>query len=196
MTTAKQVKELRELTGAGMMECKRALEETDGSTEAAVEWLKARGALAAKKREDREAREGLVDSYIHPGGRVGVLVEVNCETDFVARNEQFAALVHDVALHIAAMAPRWVERAHVPPTEVAAMKEAWAEEARAQNKPAHVIDRLVEGRLEKFYQEQCLMDQAYLKNPDLTVADAIREQAVRLGENVRVRRFVRYERGQ
>lgn len=195
MTTAKQVKELREMTGAGMMECKRALEETDGNTEAAIEWLRGRGALAAKKRADREAREGLVDSYIHPGGRVGVLVEVNCETDFVARNDQFAALVHDVALHIAAMAPTWVERAAVPADDVARLSAAWAAEAAEARKPPHIADRLVAGRLEKFYEEQCLLEQPFLKNTDQTVGDAIAEQAARLGEHVRVRRFVRFERG-
>ncbi len=195
MTTAKQVKELREMTGAGMMECKRALEATDGNTDAAIEWLRERGALAAKKRADRDAREGLVDSYIHPGGRVGVLVEVNCETDFVARNEQFAALVHDVALHIAAMAPRWVERTAVPADEVAGLQAAWAAEAADAGKPPHIVDKLVAGRLDKFYQEECLLEQAFLKNADQTVGDAIAEQAARLGEHVRVRRFVRFERG-
>ena len=195
MTTAKQVKELREMTGAGMMECKRALEATDGNTDAAIAWLRERGALAAKKRADRDAREGLVDSYIHPGGRVGVLVEVNCETDFVARNEQFAALVHDVALHIAAMAPRWVERTAVPADEVAGLQAAWAAEAAQSGKPPHIADKLVAGRLDKFYQEQCLLEQTFLKNSDQTVGDAIAEQAARLGEHVRVRRFVRFERG-
>ncbi len=195
MTTAKQVKELREMTGAGMMECKRALEETDGNTQAAMEWLRERGALAAKKRADRDAREGLVDSYIHPGGRVGVLVEVNCETDFVARNDQFAALVHDVALHIAAMAPTWVERTDVPADEVGRLSAAWAAEAAEAGKPPHIVEKLVAGRLEKFYQEQCLLEQPFLKNADQTVGDAIAEQAARLGEHVRVRRFVRFERG-
>jgi len=196
MTTAKQVKELRELTGAGMMECKRALDETGGDPEAAVEWLRSRGVLAAKKREDREAREGLVDSYIHPGGRIGVLVEVNCETDFVARNDQFAMLVHDVALHIAAMAPQWVERGEVPSAEIERLQAAWADEATRAGKPPHIIDKLVQGRLDKFYQEQCLLEQAFLKDPDRTVGDAIQEQAARLGERVLVRRFVRFERGQ
>ncbi|MDA8198135.1 MAG: translation elongation factor Ts [Thermaerobacter sp.] len=195
MTTAKQVKELREMTGAGMMECKRALEETDGNAEAAIEWLRERGTLAAKKRADRDAREGLVDSYIHPGGRVGVLVEVNCETDFVARNDQFAALVHDVALHIAAMAPTWVERTAVPADEVGRLSTLWAAEAAEAGKPPHIAEKLVAGRLEKFYQEQCLLEQAFLKNADQTVGDAIAEQAARLGEHVRVRRFVRFERG-
>ena len=195
MTTAKQVKELREMTGAGMMEFKRALEETDGNAEAAIEWLRERGTLAAKKRADRDAREGLVDSYIHPGGRVGVLVEVNCETDFVARNDQFAALVHDVALHIAAMAPTWVERTAVPADEVGRLSTLWAAEAAEAGKPPHIAEKLVAGRLEKFYQEQCLLEQAFLKNADQTVGDAIAEQAARLGEHVRVRRFVRFERG-
>lgn len=196
MTTAKQVKDLRELTGAGMMECKRALDETGGDPEAAVEWLRSRGVLAAKKREDREAREGLVDSYIHPGGRIGVLVEVNCETDFVARNDQFATLVHDVALHIAAMAPQWVERGQVPPAEIDRLQAAWVDEATRSGKPPHIIEKLVQGRLDKFYQEQCLLEQAFLKDPDRTVGDAIQEQAARLGERVLVRRFVRFERGQ
>lgn len=177
------------------MECKRALEETDGNAEAAIEWLRERGTLAAKKRADRDAREGLVDSYIHPGGRVGVLVEVNCETDFVARNDQFAALVHDVALHIAAMAPTWVERTAVPADEVGRLSTLWAAEAAEAGKPPHIAEKLVAGRLEKFYQEQCLLEQAFLKNADQTVGDAIAEQAARLGEHVRVRRFVRFERG-
>ncbi len=195
MTTAKQVKELREMTGAGMMECKRALEETNGSPEAAMEWLRERGALAAKKRADREAREGVVDSYIHPGGRIGVLLEVNCETDFVARNEQFAALVHDVALHIAAMAPQWLDRAAVPAAEVSRLSAAWQEEASQAGKPAAIVERMVAGRLDKFYQEQCLLEQPFLKNPDQTVEAAIAEQVARLGEHIRVRRFVRFERG-
>lgn len=195
MTTAKQVKELREMTGAGMMECKRALEDTEGNIEAAIERLRERGALAAKRRADRDAREGLVDSYIHPGGRVGVLVEVNCETDFVARNDHFAALVHDVALHIAAMAPTWVERAAVPPDEIERRSALWSAEAAEAGKPPHIAEKLVAGRLEKFYQEQCLLEQAFLKNADQTVGDAIAEQAARLGEHVRVRRFVRFERG-
>ena len=195
MTTAKQVKELREMTGAGMMECKRALEETNGSPEAAMEWLRERGALAAKKRADREAREGVVDSYIHPGGRIGVLLEVNCETDFVARNEQFRALVHDVALHIAAMAPQWLDRAAVPSAEVSRLSAAWQEEASQAGKPAAIVERMVAGRLDKFYQEQCLLEQPFLKNPDQTVDAAIAEQVARLGEHIRVRRFVRFERG-
>ncbi len=195
MTTAKQVKELREMTGAGMMECKRALEETNGSPEAAMEWLRERGALAAKKRADREAREGVVDSYIHPGGRIGVLLEVNCETDFVARNEQFRALVHDVALHIAAMAPQWLDRAAVPAAEVSRLSAAWQEEASQAGKPAAIVERMVAGRLDKFYQEQCLLEQPFLKNPDQTVEAAIAEQVARLGEHIRVRRFVRFERG-
>ena len=195
MTTAKQVKELREMTGAGMMECKRALEETNGSPEAAMEWLRERGALAAKKRADREAREGVVDSYIHPGGRIGVLLEVNCETDFVARNEQFRALVHDVALHIAAMAPQWLDRAAVPAAEVSRLSAAWQDEAAQAGKPAAIVERMVAGRLDKFYQEQCLLEQPFLKNPDQTVEAAIAEQVARLGEHIRVRRFVRFERG-
>ena len=198
--TATAVKALREKTGAGMMECKNALNEAGGNEEQAIEILRKRGLASAKKKEGRIAAEGAVGSYIHMGGKVGVLVEVNCETDFVARTEEFQQLVKDVAMHIAAAEPRYVARAEVP----AGALDKEREIARAQakndpknaNKPDQVLDKIVEGRLNKFYEEAVLLDQPFVKDPAKTVGDLLTEKVAKTGERITVRRFARYKMGE
>src|ERR671926_1210332 len=195
--TAAAVKALREKTGAGMMECKSALTEASGNEEQAIEILRKRGLASAKKKEGRIAAEGAVGSYIHMGGKVGVLVEINCETDFVARGEEFQQLVKDIAMHIAAAEPRYVSREEVP----ASVLDKEREIARAQakndpknaNKPAQVIDKIVEGRLNKFYEEAVLLDQPFVKDPAKTVGDLVTERVSKTGERITVRRFTRYK---
>jgi elongation factor Ts len=198
--TAGAVKSLREKTGAGMMECKNALTEAGGSEERAIEILRKRGLASAKKREGRIAAEGAVGSYIHMGGKVGVLVEVNCETDFVARGEEFQQLIKDIAMHIAAAEPRYVERAEVP--NEALDKEREIARAQAKNdpknasKPDQVIDKIVEGRLNKFYEEAVLLDQPFVKDPAKTVGELVTEKVAKTGEKITVRRFSRYKMGE
>src|SRR5687768_11340357 len=198
--TAAAVKQLREKTGAGMMECKNALVEAGGNEEKAVDILRERGLASAKKREGRIAAEGIVGSYIHMGGKVGVLVEVNCETDFVARGEEFQQLIKDIAMHIAAAEPRYVERSEVP-TE-ALDKEREIARAQAKNdpknasKPDQVIDKIVEGRLNKFYEEAVLLDQPFVKDPAKTVGELVTEKVAKTGEKITVRRFSRYKMGE
>jgi elongation factor Ts len=197
---AAAVKALREKTGAGMMECKKALTEAGGNQDRAVEILRERGLASAKKKEGRVAAEGVVGSYIHMGGKVGVLVEVNCETDFVARGEEFQQLVKDIAMHIAAAEPRFVSRDEVS----AEMLDKEREIARAQakndpknaNKPDQVIDKIVEGRLNKFYEEFVLLDQPFIKDPAQTVGELVTEKVAKSGEKVTIRRFTRYKMGQ
>ncbi|MEO8434903.1 MAG: translation elongation factor Ts [Pyrinomonadaceae bacterium] len=198
--TAGAVKSLREKTGAGMMECKNALTEAGGSEDQAIEILRKRGLASAKKREGRIAAEGAVGSYIHMGGKVGVLVEVNCETDFVARGEEFQQLIKDIAMHIAAAEPRFVERAEVP---IEALdKEREIARAQAKNdpknasKPDQVIDKIVEGRLNKFYEEAVLLDQPFVKDPAKTVGELVTEKVAKTGEKITVRRFSRYKMGE
>jgi elongation factor Ts len=193
---ASQVKELREKSGAGMMDCKRALAETKGDMQAAMELLRKQGIASAEKRAGREASEGLVESYIHPGSRVGVLVEVNCETDFVARTDDFKALARNIAMHIAASAPLAVSREDIPAETVQREREIFAAQAAQTGKPANVVEKIVEGRLEKFYAEVCLLDQAYIKEPERTVADIVKEISGKIGENVVIRRFARFTLGQ
>jgi elongation factor Ts len=198
--TAAAVKSLREKTGAGMMECKKALIESDGNEERANEILRERGLASAKKKEGRVAAEGVVGSYIHMGGKVGVLVEVNCETDFVARGEEFQQLVKDVAMHIAAAEPRFVSRDEVNTETLDKEREI----ARAQatndpknaNKPDQVIDKIVEGRLNKFYEEFVLLDQPFIKDPAQTVGELVTEKIAKTGEKVTIRRFARYKMGE
>ena len=198
--SAGAVKALREKTGAGMMECKKALIEADGNEERANEILRERGLASAKKKEGRVAAEGVVGSYIHMGGKVGVLVEVNCETDFVARGEEFQQLVKDVAMHIAAAEPRYVSRDEV----TADVLDKEREIARAQakndpknaNKPDQVIDKIVEGRLNKFYEEFVLLDQPFIKEPSQTVGELVTEKIAKSGEKVTIRRFTRYKMGE
>ena len=198
--TAAAVKMLREKTGAGMMECKNALVEAEGNEEKAVNILRERGLASAKKREGRIAAEGIVGSYIHMGGKVGVLVELNCETDFVARGEEFQQLVKDIAMHVAAAEPRYVTREEVP----AAVLEKEREIARAQakndpkmaNKPEQVIEKIVEGRVNKFYEETVLVDQPFVKAPEKTIAELVTEKTAKTGERIAVRRFTRYKMGE
>jgi elongation factor Ts len=192
---ASDVKELRERTGAGLMDCKRALEEADGDLERAVSILRDRGLAAAAKRAGRDARDGIVASYIHPGGRVGVLIEVNCETDFVARTEQFQKLVHDLAVQVAGLAPTWVDVDRIPAAELEAKKAALLADEATQKKPEHVRPQIVEGQLKKWYAEVCLLEQPF-RDTDLSVRDLVTAAIATLGENIRVRRFSRYALGE
>ncbi|MDI6807995.1 MAG: translation elongation factor Ts [Candidatus Eisenbacteria bacterium] len=191
-----QVKELRERTGAAMIECKKALVETGGDLEAAVSHLKKKGLLDAEKKSGREAREGLIEAYIHPGSRVGVLVEVNCETDFVARTDEFKNLVRNIALQIAALSPVSVGRDAIPADILEKEKARHREEALALGKPANVVEKIVEGRMEKFYTEICLLDQLYIRDPEKKVSDLIKEHIATLGENIVVRKFSRFALGE
>jgi elongation factor Ts len=198
--TAAAVKQLREKTGAGMMECKNALVEAGGDESKAIDILRERGLASAKKREGRIAAEGIVGSYIHMGGKVGVLVELNCETDFVARGEEFQQLVKDIAMHVAAAEPRYVSREEIP----ASVLDKEREIARAQakndpkmaNKPEQVIEKIVEGRLNKFYEETVLLDQPFVKAPEKTVGELVTEKVAKTGERIAVRRFTRYKMGE
>jgi elongation factor Ts len=193
--TAQQVKELRERTGAGMMECKKALEHTQGDVEAAIDHLRSTGAAKAAKRAGREASEGAVGSYVHMGGRIGVLVELNCETDFVARNEHFQALVRDVAMHIAAANPLAVTAEQIPAEAVERERAVYREQVRQEGKPENLQEKIVEGKMKKFFQEQTLLDQPFVRNPDMSVGQLIQEAAARTGENIMVRRFARFAVG-
>ncbi|MEA4882144.1 MAG: translation elongation factor Ts [Clostridia bacterium] len=194
--TASMVKELRERTGAGMMDCKKALSDAECDLERAVTILRERGLAAAAKRSGRETSEGVVDSYIHMGGRIGVLVEVNCETDFVAKNEKFRSLVKDIAMQIAASRPLYVSRDQVPADVVERERSIYRSQAINEGKPEKFAEKIVEGRLEKFYQESCLLDQAFIRDPERTVGDLVREAIGAIGENITVRRFARFERGE
>ncbi|MDI6630928.1 MAG: translation elongation factor Ts [Bacillota bacterium] len=194
--SAKLVKELRERTGAGMMDCKKALTETGGDMEKAILYLREKGLAAAAKRAGRVAKEGLVSAYVHPGNRVGVLVEVNCETDFVAKTEDFKNFVHDIALQIAASRPEYISRDDLPAEVIAREKEILRAQALNEGKPEKVIEKMVEGRIEKFFKETCLLEQPFIKNPDVTVKDLLHEIIGRIGENIVIRRFVRYELGE
>jgi elongation factor Ts len=194
--TADQVKQLREMTGAGMMECKKALAEAAGDVEKAIEVLRKAGIAKAETRSGRTVSEGLVESYIHPGNRVGVLIEVNCETDFVARTSEFAALTRDLAMQVAAAGAEYVRREDVPSERVAKEKEIFAAQLEGQNKPAHVIEKIVEGKLDKFFSEVCLSEQPYIKDDQRKVGDLVKEAAARTGENILIRRFARFRLGQ
>ena len=194
--TAAQVKELREATGVGMMECKKALTECDGNMEKAMEWLRKKGIASAEKKAGRVAAEGVVESYIHMGGRIGVLIEVNCETDFVAKTPEFKSFVRDIAMHIAAANPSFLDRTEVPNETLDKEREILRAQALNEGKPEKIVDRMVEGRVEKFYKENCLVDQPFVKNPDMTIAQYVNERIQQTGENIKIRRFVRYEMGE
>ena len=198
--TPAAVKALREKTGAGMMECKKALQEANGNEEQAVEILRKRGMATAGKKAGRVAAEGAVGSYIHMGGKVGVLVEVNCETDFVARTEEFQALVKDIAMHIAAAEPRYVSREEVPADVLEKEREITraqiANDPKNANKPAQVVEKIVEGRLNKFYEEAVLRDQPFVKDPAKTINELLTEKIAKTGERITVRRFTRYKMGE
>lgn len=193
---ANLVKTLREMTGAGMLECKKALEETNGNLEEAVELLRKKGIAKAAKKAGRETKEGLIHSYIHAGGRIGVLLELNCETDFVARNELFKELANEIALQIAAMRPQYVKREDIPREVIEKEGEIAREAAIAEGKPAHIAEKIAEGKLEKFFKEVCLLEQSYIKDEKKTVEDLIKEYIAKIGENIQVRRFCRYELGE
>ncbi len=194
--TAQMVKELRDKCGAGMMDCKRALAETDGNMEEAVKILRTKGMASADKKSARAANEGLVDAYIHGSGNLGVLVEINCETDFVARNEEFRAFAHDVAMHIAASAPEYVRREDVPEDVTAGEIEIYKAQARETGKPENVLEKIAEGKLNKFYSQIVLLEQPFVKDPDKTIDALRRELVAKVGENIEVRRFSRYVLGQ
>lgn len=194
--SASMVKELREKTGAGMMDCKRALEEAGGNLDEAVSSLRIKGLAKAEKKAGRAASEGVVDAYIHMNGRIGVLIEVNCETDFVARTEAFRELVHDLALQVAAANPTCVRRSEVPAEEVEQEREILKNQALQEGKPEGVVEKIVQGRLDKFFQRVCLEEQAFIRDPDLTVGDLVKGKIAELGENLVIRRFVRFELGQ
>jgi len=194
--TAQSVKELRDKTGAGMMECKRALTEAEGDTEKAIKILREKGLAAAAKKADRATREGLIGQYIHAGGKLGVLVEVNCETDFVARTDEFQSLVHEIAMQIAASNPLYVTRDQVPESALENEKEIFRNQALAEGKPEKIVDKIVEGRLKKYYSEICLYEQPYIKDSDQTVEDFVKSKIATIKENISVRRFVRFQVGE
>ena len=196
MITAEQVRELRELTGAGMMECKRVLEETNGDKEKASELLRERGVVKAAKKAGRIAAEGLVESYIHGDGRIGVLVEVNIETDFAAKNPEFREFVKDIAMQIAATKPEYVKREEVPAEVIEKEKEIIKAQALNEGKPEAAIEKIVTGRIDKFFAETCLLEQDFIKDPDKTVQQVLTEKIANIGENITIRRFVRFERGE
>lgn len=196
MVTAEMVKQLRERTGAGMMNCKKALVESNGDIEKAIEYLREKGLAAAAKKAGRIAAEGIVDAYIHGNGRIGVLLEVNIETDFAAKNEDFKNFVKDVAMHIAAAKPEYLNREEVPSEVIEKEKEILKAQALNEGKPEKVVDRMVEGRVEKFFKTTCLLEQSWIKDPDKTIADLVTEKIVAIGENINIRRFVRFERGE
>jgi len=190
------VKELRERTGAGMMDCKKALAETNGDMEKAIEYLREKGLAAAAKKAGRIAAEGIVTAYIHGAGRVGVLLEVNCETDFVAKTEEFQAFTKDIAMQIAAARPEYVRREDVPEEVIAKEREILKAQAINEGKPANIAEKMVEGRIEKFFKENCLLEQPYVKNPDQTIQQYLNEKIAKIGENISIRRFTRYEMGE
>ncbi len=191
-----QVKELRERTGAGVVDCQKALKESDGNVEKAIDYLREKGLAAAAKRAGRAAAQGVVGSYIHGGGKIGVLVEVNCETDFVARTEEFQKLVKDIAMQVAAANPRYLRREEVAEAEKAREREIYRVQTLESGKPAAIVDKIVEGKLEKFFSDNCLLEQAFIREPGKTVEQLIKEVVARTGENVVIRRFARFQIGE
>ena len=194
--TAQSVRMLRQKTGLGMMDCKKALQETGGDSEKAIEYLRKQGLSAVEKRAGRDASEGLIQAYIHQGSRLGVLLEVNCETDFVARTDDFQEFVKDVAMHIAASQPLAVEREGIPADAVERERAIYLEQAKNEGKPEHIAEKIVDGRMEKFYQENCLMEQVFVKNPDQTIGELVTEITAKIGEKITVRRFERFVLGE
>jgi elongation factor Ts len=196
MVSASTVKELRERTGAGMMDCKKALEETNGDIEKAIEVLREKGLAAAAKKAGRIASEGIVESYIHGGGRIGVLIEVNAETDFVAKNQEFRQFVKDMAMQVAASNPQYISRDQVPADFIEKEKEIFKQQALNEGKPEKIVEKMVEGRIEKYYKEICLLEQPFIKDPDMHVQQLVNNMIARIGENISIRRFTRYEMGE
>jgi len=193
--TAEMIKVLRERTGAGILDCKKALEAADGDMEGAVQYLREQGMQIAARKADRATKEGLIVAYVHPGDKLGVLVELNCETDFVARTEEFRRLGRDIAMQVAATNPLAVDREGLLEDVVEQEKGIYRAQARREGKPEQVVDRIVEGRMEKFYQENCLLEQPFIKDPERTVKDVVAEAIAKLGENITIKRFVRYRLG-
>jgi len=190
------VKELRAKTGAGILDCQNALKETSLDIEKAIDLLRQKGLAAAQKKAGRETKEGLVSSYIHAGSKIGVLVEINCETDFVARNEEFQSLIKEVALQIAATNPTYVQRENVPADQIEREKTVYLGQAKEMGKPEAAWEKIVQGKLEKFYQEQCLLEQSFIKDPNITIKEILTEKIAKLGENISIARFTRYQLGQ
>jgi len=193
--TTQMVKELRQATGAGVLDCRKALEATNGDFDQAVTLLREKGLAAAAKRASREAKEGLIGNYVHPGARMAAIVEVNCETDFVARTTEFQTLAKDLAMQIVAARPRWLTPEDVPADVIEQEKAIYRKQLEEEGKPEHIIDRIIEGKLKKFYDENCLMEQAFIKDPDIKIKDLVTNAIARLGENIRIRRFARFEIG-
>ncbi|MEX1031026.1 MAG: translation elongation factor Ts [Paenibacillaceae bacterium] len=194
--TAAMVKELRERTAAGMLDCKKALEEANGDIDKASDILREKGLAAASKKSGRIATEGAVESYIHAGGKIGVLVEINCETDFVGKTDKFREFVRDIAMQVAAANPLYIRREEVPTEDLEKEKEILRAQALNEGKPEKIIERMVEGRISKFYEENCLMEQTYIKDPDKTIDQLLNEKISQIGENITIRRFVRFELGE
>lgn len=190
------VKELREKTGAGILDCQKALQETGDNIEKAIDYLRQKGLAAAQKKSGRETNQGLIHAYIHMGGKIGVLIEVNCETDFVARNDEFKAFVNDLALQVAAAKPSYVKREDIPKEVVDKERAIYEGQAKEMGKPPAAWPKIVDGKLEKFYQESCLMEQAFIKDPAVTVKDLIAQKIAKIGENMNIRRFTRYQLGE
>jgi len=190
------VKELRAKTGAGILDCQNALKETNSNIEKSIDLLRQKGLAAAQKKAGRETKEGVISSYIHAGSKIGVLVEINCETDFVARNEEFQAFVKDVALQIAAANPTYVQREDVPVDQVEREKAVYLGQAKEMGKPEAAWEKIVQGKLEKFYQEQCLIEQSFIKDPNITIKEILTQKIAKLGENISIARFTRYQLGQ
>ncbi len=193
--TSQMVKELRDKTNAGMMDCKRALGETDGDMEKAIDLLRQKGLAVAAKRADRATSEGVVECYIHAGGKLGVMVEVGCETDFVAKTDDFKAFARDIAMHIAATNPVALSRDEVPAEMIEREKEIYAKQAKDSGKPENIVEKIVSGKIEKYLSEVCLLEQKFVKNPDLTVQDLLNELIAKMGENISIKRFVRFQVG-
>jgi elongation factor Ts len=194
--TAKEVAALRERTGAGMMDCKKALEETSGDLDKAVELLRSKGAAKADKRAGRQTKEGMIANYIHHNGKIAVLVEINCETDFVARTEDFQQLGKYIAEHVAAAAPIAVDKDQVPQDKIESERRIFVEQVKAEGKPEHMIDKIVEGKVQAYYKDVALLHQAWVRDPKKTIGDLVKETSAKTGENVQVRRFVRYQLGE
>lgn len=194
--TAKEIAELRAKCGLPMMECKKALVEAEGNDVKAMEILRKKGAAKAESKAERETKSGIIDCYIHAGNQIGVLIEVLSETDFVAKNELFKSFVHDVALHIAAMNPKYIKREEIPADELKKEKDIFMEQAKAEGKPEAIAKKIVDGRLEKYYAEICLLDQPFIKDQDMTIGDLLKEKIAKIGENIVISRFVRFEIGE
>jgi elongation factor Ts len=189
------IKELRQATGAGVLDCKRALEASDGDFARAADYLREKGIAVAAKRTGRAANDGIIEAYVHHSSRIAAMVELNCETDFVARTEEFQALAHDLAMQVAATEPQYVTRSDVPPEVIEAEKRIYRAQMAGQNKPEQILDRIIEGKLEKFYQDTCILEQPFVKDEDLTIEELIKNAIAKTGENIVLRRFVRYEIG-